>query len=235
MKKKGIVLITALLLFVCMVCIGTANDSVKVQIHSVLTSIFPERNTQVILEGIAEDVTLQEVTQPSTVETPGFTIDMDAQRYERIEENGLIYIRAIRHLPTEESIRENNSKLLEGLSPEEEEAEVRRMLAERLAFYDNLPLCEIEILYLPNILPIEAAKAARPENASMIQECQQPEGVFFTYSEGLEFDALQEDVYFTSDGNSGTFQLTLRYFLEAAEGHGVRMRAMLQTFAVIKP
>lgn len=231
MKKKGIVLL-AVLLFACMVCIGLADDSVKVQFDSVFASLFQKQEEQIVVEGITEDVTYLNTAQTIAADMPGFTMEIDPQRYERIEENGVTYIRAILYLPTEESIRENNSKLLEGLSPEEQETEVRRMLAERLAFYDNLPRCEIEILHLPHLLPTEAAQAARPENASPIQQCQKPEGVYFTYSEGLEPDSLQEDVYFTGDGNSGTFRLTLRYYLEAAEGHGVRMRAMLQTFAI---
>lgn len=41
-------------------------------------------------------------------------------------------------------------------------------------------------------------------------------------------------VYVTDNGGKGSYMLTLKYFLEAAEGHGARFEQMLKEFRVLK-
>ncbi|MGK7378860.1 hypothetical protein ACSFXN_13585 [Planococcus sp. 1R117A] len=52
---------------------------------------------------------------------------------------------------------------------------------------------------------------------------------------GQKWDDPVVHVYVISNGQSGSFVITERYFLEAAEGHGARFYATLQEFHIIKP
>ena len=52
---------------------------------------------------------------------------------------------------------------------------------------------------------------------------------------GQEWDSPVEVRDYISDEQGGCFRITSRYFLEAAEGHGARFAAMVDTFTVIPP
>ncbi len=52
-------------------------------------------------------------------------------------------------------------------------------------------------------------------------------------SDGTDWDDAQADVLCVDDGYGGSFILIARYFTEAAEGHGVRFRDMMNTFTVV--
>ena len=54
----------------------------------------------------------------------------------------------------------------------------------------------------------------------------------YMYS-GQEWDAPVEVRDYISDEQGGCFRITSRYYLEAAEGHGVRFAAIVDTFSVI--
>lgn len=108
-----------------------------------------------------------------------------------------------------------------------------------ITFSENLPACEIEIVHLPDMLPLDAAESVRAEmtgNWESISEItSRTNGFYFSASGGSEWDSPQADLYFLEDGQQGTFHLTVRYFLEATEGHGVRFWTMVDTFEVIAP
>jgi hypothetical protein len=48
------------------------------------------------------------------------------------------------------------------------------------------------------------------------------------------WDGKVIDVYVVSNGKDGSFVITKKYFLEAAEGHGARFYHMLQSFEIIE-
>lgn len=48
------------------------------------------------------------------------------------------------------------------------------------------------------------------------------------------WDGKVIDVYVVSNGKDGSFVITKKYFLEAAEGHGARFTHMLQSFEIIE-
>ena len=48
------------------------------------------------------------------------------------------------------------------------------------------------------------------------------------------WDGKVIDVYVISNGKDGSFVITKKYFLEAAEGHGARFTHMLQSFEIIE-
>ncbi|SDO20092.1 hypothetical protein SAMN05518871_11217 [Psychrobacillus sp. OK028] len=51
---------------------------------------------------------------------------------------------------------------------------------------------------------------------------------------GSEWDSPVTNVYVVDNLNGGSFVITEKYFLEAAEGHGARFYAMLQEFEIIE-
>lgn len=192
----------------------------------------PETEATVMVEGVPVEVDYAE-------HRAEFSMYVDEDCYEVTEEEGVTYIRAIGVLPSKEAIREENPLNFEGLSPEEDEKELRRLVDQYLAFYYSLPHCEMEIRHLPDVSSADAAEQLHAqmlqtwESVSEIEYCEEPAGLCFFASQGLKWDSKQEDVYFIRDGQQGTFQIILRYFLEAAEGHGIRFREMLKTFEVV--
>ena len=106
---------------------------------------------------------------------------------------------------------------------------------------DDLPPCEVEIKHLADWMPADAAEAARKEMAeswehvSEVSSLETPVGLIFDFAAGMNWDSPCGAVYFLSDGRDGCFQITARYFIEAAEGHGARFGQMIQTFQVIDP
>ena len=51
---------------------------------------------------------------------------------------------------------------------------------------------------------------------------------------GSEWDSPVTNVYVVDNQNDGSFVITEKYFLEAAEGHGARFYAMLQEFEIME-
>ena len=209
----------------------------------------PEAETPATEEETPEPETQEPEVETSAPETqgwemkdvPGFVMYVDTEEYYTAEENGVFYVRPIPISVSREEVRKNNSALFEGLSEEEAEAEIDRILAEKEAFYASLPVCEMEIVHLPDILPAAAAEAARAEllgsweNVREIEECPEPKGLRIHASKGLSWDSACVDIYFIEDHRQGTFQVTIRYFMEATEGHATRCKDMLRTFEVLEP
>jgi len=105
----------------------------------------------------------------------------------------------------------------------------------------ELPPCEMEIKHISALAPDAAATVTRAQMLSNWETVSEPEamegkdGVEFSFSAGMSWDSVCGRVYFISDGRDGAFQITARYFVEAAEGHGSRFYQMVQTFEVIDP
>ena len=100
----------------------------------------------------------------------------------------------------------------------------------------SLPNCEIEIIHLD--IPYEqAASQERAELESQweITEAVAGNRITFSMRNGQEWDSPVEVRDYISDEQGGCFRITSRYYLEAAEGHGARFAAMVDTFAVIPP
>lgn len=54
-------------------------------------------------------------------------------------------------------------------------------------------------------------------------------------SAGLtNWDSPVADIYIIENGNGGSFVITQKYFLEAAEGHGMNFRSILETFEIVE-
>lgn len=107
-------------------------------------------------------------------------------------------------------------------------------------FSPDLPTCGMDIVHLPDITVQEAAEAAKAEipsdwEVSETEAWFMPDSLSFFARSGWEWDSVCKQVFLIPDGQQGVFQVTIQYFFEAAEGHGVRLLSMLQTFSVIEP
>lgn len=104
---------------------------------------------------------------------------------------------------------------------------------------DSLPQCEIEITHIPGETAEYYAAQQYSDLASLWAHAQapqwtdSPQGWCFSLGRDGGGDAPWENHYFVDDGQSGCFSIVSRYFLEAAEGHGARFAAMIQTFSVV--
>ncbi len=99
----------------------------------------------------------------------------------------------------------------------------------------SLPWCGMTIEHRPGVSPETAAEAAAGEfRASDFDEVSDIEtdsrGLTFHASYGTDWDDAQADVWVIDDRDGGCYVLTGQYFLEAAEGHGVRFANMAATF-----
>ena len=109
-----------------------------------------------------------------------------------------------------------------------------------ITFSQDLPTCGMDIVHLADTTPQKAAEAARMEmpsdwEVSETTAWSMTDSLTFFARSGWEWDSVCKELYFISDGQRGVFQVTIQYFFEAAEGHGVRLLAMLRTFSVIEP
>lgn len=203
--------------------------------------MFPDKNIPVFVEGTSEYVSHIAIGEipDEKVNSSGFSMYYDAERYELLNEDGIYYIRA-KHIPTSrEEIIKYNSALLEGLGDSEKEAEIQRLIDEKEKFYSSLPVCEIEIVRINETSLEIAAEAHKKElkeefnRISETEKCDNHNGVFFVASEGDNWDSVWEYIYFIDDEKGGVFRLTARFFGEAAEGHGKRFRTMIDTFKIV--
>lgn len=251
-KKKSYRWIAAVLAVILglSLCLQTAPvvsavEYIAEQVVSLIETLFPPKEMTTAPEGSQESGTYvaggQEPQQEEGETTqPGFAIYYDPETYTMVEEDGVSVIRPL-WVPTREMIMEENAGLLEGMTEAEAEATVDQLLAERIAFYDSLPKCELEIVHLPDMDLETAAQTVRQQRLSAWGTVTEVEGyaslngLQFRCQSGWEWDSPVEELYFTSDGENGSFQLTIRYFFEAAEGHGARLLTSLDSFQVIEP
>lgn len=220
---------------------AAALNAIAEAASELFETMFPPEERPATVEGQTETALHEAAGQLPEAQVPGFAIYYDTERYQLTREGGAARIRPIAVLPSREELRESSAALLEGLSDEEAEAEIDALLAERRAAYDALPVCELEIVHLADIAPQDAAMDAQKraaetwERVTEVTESVSPRGCAFSASSGAAWNAPRERCCFVDDGQGGAFQLTVRWFQEAEEGHGARLLQMLDTFTVIAP
>ena len=100
-------------------------------------------------------------------------------------------------------------------------------------YSDELPVCEIKIEFLPNLLPYAAMEKSRKEMADYgpaIHQDQETLRYSFHVAEGLAWDSHMADVYIVGAGSAGSYRLTSKYFMEAAEGWGITFAGICASF-----
>jgi len=99
------------------------------------------------------------------------------------------------------------------------------------------PTCYLEITHMSDASPQAAAEITRAALAADYQEVSEisesARGLHLHAGNGTDWDDLHREVDIVEDGSGGVFLLSINYFLEAAEGHGVRLRDIANTFCVL--
>ena len=216
-----------------------ALEFVKESISKLIEAIFPPKDIIVIPEGNFEVVHHEAHGRDPVEDSPGFVMYVDTESYVMTEENGTYYVRQIPIEFDREEIRRQQAALLEGLSPEEQEAAIDARIQELNEFYANLPANEIEITEVPDKEFSAYAEEIRNQMSTGWKITKdliwidKPLAYTFSVSGGEASDSPCEVHYFVDNGNQGTFHIIARYYLEAAEGVGSRFTAMIQTFEVV--
>ena len=216
-----------------------ALEFVKEAVSKLIETIFSPKDLIVMPEGTMEVVHHEAQGRDPGEDSPGFVMYIDTERYVMTEENGAYYVRQIPIEFDREEIRRQQAALLEGLSPEEQEAVIDARIQELNEFYAALPANEIEII---EVLDQEYSAYAEEVRNQMSTSWKitkdliwidKPLAYTFSASGGDASDSPCEIHYFVDNGNQGTFHIISRYYLEAAEGVGSRFSAMIQTFEVV--
>lgn len=176
------------------------------------------------------------VEPQATAETPqpGFAIYYDVDNYTMVKDGDITYIRPYQKPMTREEVLEAYGDYLSQLPDEERERQIDALMNPQPDA--SLPTCEIEIVHLD--IPYEDAASqerAELETQWEIQEHTETNRITFSMYSGSEWNSPLEVRDYVSDEQSGCFRIIRRFFMEAAEGHGVRFAAMVDTFAVIQP
>ena len=216
-----------------------AVEMVKESVSRLIETLFPPKDIIVMPEGTPEVVHHEAQGRDPAEESPGFVMYVDTESYVMTEENDIYYVRQIPIEYDREEIRKQQAALMEGLSPEEQEAAIDARIQELKDFYASLPANEIQIR---EILGKEYSAYAQEIRNQMSAEWQITEDIHwidkplaysFSLSGGNAWDSPQEVHYFVNNGQQGTFHIVARCYLEAAEGHGMRFLSMIQTFEIV--
>ena len=215
-----------------------AVEYVKEKVTSLIETLFPPKKMAINVEGIeyegdyAADGVEPEVTAEAP--QPGFAIYYDVDCYTMVKEGDITYIRPYLKSMTREEVLEIYGDSLFSLSEEEQERQIASLMNPQAD--PSLPNCEIEIIHLD--IPYEqtaSQERAELEGQWEITEAVAGNRITFSMCNGQEWDSPIEVRDYISDEQGGCFRITSRYYLEAAEGHGVRFAAIVNTFAVIPP
>jgi len=216
-----------------------AIEIVKESVSRLIETLFPPKDIIVMPEGTPEVVHHEAQGRDPEKDTHGFVMYVDTESYVMTEENGIYYVRQIPTQYDREEIRKQQSALLQGLSPEEQEAAIDARIQELKDFYTSLPPNEIEIREIPGkefsaySQEVRNQMSADWQITEDIHWIDKPLAYSFSISGGNAWDSPQEDHYFIDNGNQGTFHIVARCYLEAAEGHGTRFISMIQTFEIV--
>lgn len=235
-----IALVLACILFLETPIGAAAVETVKESVSKLIESLFPPKDVIVMPEGMPEAVPHEAQGRDPDADNPGFAMYVDTETYVMTEEDGSYYVRPIPIEYDREEIRDQQAAQLEGLSPEEQETAIDQRIQELKDYYASLPAVEIEIQEVPDKEFASYAQEVRDQmaeawdSATDVIWVDKPLAYTFSVSGGNAWNSPQEVHYFVGNGEQGTFHIVERYFLEAAEGHGMRFNAMIQTFTVVR-
>lgn len=217
---------------------AAAVEYVKEKVTSLIEALFPPKKMTINIEGMEYegDYAAGGVEPEATGEAPqpGFAIYYDVDSYTLVKEGDITYIRPYLKPMTREEVLEIYGDSLFSLPEEARERQIDSLMNPQLT--SSLPDCEIEIIHLD--IPYEqkaSQERAELEGQWEITEAAAGNRITFSMCGGQQWDSPVEVRDYISDEQGGCFRITSRYYLEAAEGHGVRFAAIVDTFAVIPP
>lgn len=187
------------------------SPEIREAVLSVIEQLFPPKEITFALEGTPTTVFHTAQGQEPTDVERGFAIYVDENGYTMAEEDGSWFVRPL---------------------PISDDGDV-----EQEAFYASLPPCEMEIRKEKNASLVSAANAVHADLSddgwTVSEITDETERLFFSASGGMSWDSPQEDHIFYPCDDQHIFHVTIRCYLEATEGHGIRFWTMLGTFSVI--
>lgn len=216
---------------------AAAVEYVKEKISGLIETLFPPKKMTIFLEGMEyEGDYAADGLEPGSIEDakPGFAIYYDVDHYTMVTEGDTTYIRPYQKPLTRKEILTLYADEFAYLTEAEQEQQIAALMEPQTE--TTLPACEIEILHLD--LPCEQAAAqarALREGQWEITETTSENRITLFMLSGHAWDSPVEDWDFFPDGQGGCFRIIRRYFLEATEGHGTRMAAIVNTFTVLPP
>jgi hypothetical protein len=105
---------------------------------------------------------------------------------------------------------------------------------------DRYPEVSMEIEQFKDVAPEDMVATLETEIASTYTKVKETENVMEPVEgykihgiSGSEWDSPVTNVYVIDNRHGGSFVITEKYFLEAAEGHGARFYAILQEFEIV--
>ncbi|MFJ8065812.1 hypothetical protein ACIQYS_14375 [Psychrobacillus sp. NPDC096426] len=107
---------------------------------------------------------------------------------------------------------------------------------------ERYPEVSMEIEQFKDLTPEEIVATKETELASKYSKVTATESVtepvegykLHAIEGGTEWNSPVTNVYVVDNKNGGSFVITEKYFLEAAEGHGARFYAMLKQFVIVE-
>ncbi|MEK4484081.1 hypothetical protein MHH81_00580 [Psychrobacillus sp. FSL H8-0484] len=130
-------------------------------------------------------------------------------------------------------IDEERYKLVQGKNSD--------VITTREPLEERYPEVSMEIEHFKDIAPEEMIATLESELATEYTKVTETEAVkeplagFKLHGiSGSEWNSPVTNVYVVDNKNGGSFVITEKYFLEAAEGHGARFYAMLQQFEIVE-
>lgn len=118
------------------------------------------------------------------------------------------------------------------------------MIVPKEALPEGYPEVSMAIMHTPGTAPAERVAELAGQLKASFPDLKEAEGVeepvkgFVLHGiadGGQGWDNPVINAYVVSDGQQGSFTLTERYFLEAAEGHGARFYSMAEEFVAVAP
>lgn len=186
------------------------------RIMGLIETVFPPREVVVAPEGEPELVTHmphgdEPAADPEGTVTPGYVIYVDEENYTMTETGGVLQV----------ELKDPPAILGDDGEP--------------------VPACTLTVEHRPELAfsdaeeTINAELAARCTDVGPTESAPAEEGVIcLSARDGLDWDSLCVDVRIVDDGQGGVYVLTAQYFMEAAEGHGARFSAMMDTFRLLR-
>lgn len=228
---------TIMFSFVAFTHVGNAVAiSIKENAEIIVDRVFTPKEVPLNLEGIGEEDTLHmPYTKVINDEAlSDYVIYVDEASYYTYEKDGVSVIAQIPIQHTREEAKEDLGALVDGL----DEKEIDERLAELEEFYANLPECKIEITQVAGASPQTTAEnmlADFQETSTYVSEITDSglvNGLYMYASTGIEWNSEVTEVHLVDNQKGGVFIITVYYFMDATEGHGERVSAMIRTFEV---
>ena len=224
-NKAGLIIAAAAALLVVLTAFTPAGQAAVARIIDLFA---PEKEVEITLEGMTEENEYQlhtpEISQPTVIGTPApgetgeikpdmtYAIYIDGSRYLTETVDGVDWIRPIDYPEdypeVSMSIYQDNDRTPSDIAA--------GFAADLSGEYDTV--------YDPEEVesPISSIHIYAHDGLSEGEKEDMP-----------QWDSKVTDIYLVDNAQGGTFIVTIKYFMEATEGHGTRLIEMLKDFTII--